>query len=115
MGFWVSELANPHMQLRWFLRSMEWHQNKFYTMNEVVFGVVFIANRVFLGSYFAYLILFVADSYREVKLAVIAVHFFNFFFASQIIGLARRRLREMGGGKIEGGGEESTASDTKVE
>ena len=56
-------------------------------------------NRVGIATWYTYSVLFVADCFFVVKIAIIAVHLFNLFFAWQIIGLVRKRFR--GGSKEE--------------
>merc|ERR1711973_800008 len=94
LGFWITELANPFLQIRWFLRSMEWHSYLPYKVNEGLFVVVFLFNRVVLGSVYFYVTLFVSNAFLAVKISTVFVHMFNFFFAHQIVGLVIRRYKE---------------------
>eukprot|EP00493_Phyllostaurus_siculus_P027133 UN27479 len=59
IGFWVTELANPFMQIRWFLRSVDLHGSIWYAASEISFVVVFMFNRVGVASWYAYVTLFV--------------------------------------------------------
>ena len=99
IGFWIAELANPFMQIRWFLRSVDLHGSIWYAASEMSFVIIFMINRVGIASWYTYAVLFLANCNIFVKTAIIAVHLFNIFFAWQIIGLVRKRLR--GGTKKE--------------
>lgn len=114
LGFWITELANPLLQIRWFLRTMEWHLYLLYKVNEMLFVVVFLFNRVVVASVYGYIILFCSNCFLFIKVVCVFVHIFNFFFASQIIGMAMRRFKES---KIEAHqqSEGETVDHAKVE
>lgn len=93
IALWVTELTNPLLQIRWFLRSMGWHTYKVAMLNELLFSVLFLVNRLFLASYFVFYLVFVYDTPIVVRIGCSILQVVNLVFSYQLVLMIRRRLK----------------------
>lgn len=95
VALWLTDVTNPLQHIRWFLRSMEWHLNKWALANEILYVIVFFVNRILIGTYVTYLV-FVGVEYHVVfKMTTSALHVVNFIFAYQIFRMVQRKVGKL--------------------
>jgi len=92
IAMWLSEFTNPLFHMRWFLRSMEWHQGKLALVNNVLFAVLFLFSRMVLGTYAWYTVVFVKNTPCFIWITSCMFQTVNVVFSYQIVSMVKRRI-----------------------
>ena len=89
---WGSELTNPFLQIRWFLKQTKQYDSMFAKVNDLIFLFLFALVRVGLGSYLCLEVLLSHDTMWWIKFGGVGFHSISFIWMWQIIQFARRRF-----------------------
>jgi len=90
---WAGEFTNPFLQIRWFLRTKELHKTIYAQINEVVFVILFVFMRLYVGSYIYYMMLFHSPNmWTMFRIAGTSFHIVNLVFIYQVVMFAKHKL-----------------------
>ena len=89
---WGSELTNPFLQIRWFLREAKAYDTNLSKVNDVIFIILFAFVRVGIGAYVYILVLQSATTIWWVKIGGTAFYLIGVVWMWQILCFARKRF-----------------------
>ena len=89
---WGSELTNPFLQTRWFLREQKLYQTTFAKINDIIFLSLFAFVRVGIGSSLAYLLYLAEKPVTGIKVGGFSFYFISLLWMTQIIKFAIKRF-----------------------
>jgi hypothetical protein len=89
----VTELSNPFMQIRFILKSRKEDNTWLYKKIEEAFAMVFIFNRLIVGTFVNYN-MWAAKISIGIKLAVSAIYYVGLYWVFAILSLIAKKMRE---------------------
>ena len=89
---WGSELTNPFLQVRWFLRETNNYQTIFAFFNDLVFFVLFFVVRVMLGTVVAYYLYCSQETVLFMKICGFSFYGLSLVWMIQIYKFGRKRV-----------------------
>ena len=89
---WGSELTNPFLQIRWFLKQSSDSHSTFAKVNDAIFLILFAVVRVGIGTYMCFVVLFSHNTVWWIKIGGIIFHSISFIWMWQILRFARNRF-----------------------
>lgn len=90
---WGSELTNPFLQIRWFLKETQKYETTFARLNDIIFVTLFATVRIGIGSYLCCIIVLYSQStVWWIKLGGIIFHSISFIWMWQISRFAKKRF-----------------------
>merc|ERR1712183_1266475 len=89
---WSAEFTNPFLQLRWFLRSVNYHSTLVGRVNEVLFVVLFVALRGGFGMVYTYRLYEQNKTEFVLRYFGYAFQLVNFLFLYQVGRMVYRKL-----------------------
>ena len=104
IALWLTDVTNPLHNLRWFFCEMQWHREVVAVVNEVLFAVLFLVNRMFIGFYVVYVINVDARSHLFFRCGTICMQIVNLIFTYHLVVAAMQWFRG-GNTEEETGGE----------
>lgn len=87
-----SELTNPFLQLRWFLRETNNYQTTFAYINDIIFMALFFYLRIGVGSCLLYYMVFAEKPTVLIKVAGAGMYLVGVIWSLMIIRFARYRF-----------------------
>lgn len=87
-----SELTNPYLQLRWFLRETQNYQTTFAYINDLIFMGLFFYCRIGVGSYLLYSMIIAEKPTVLIKAAGSGMYFVGVIWSIMILRFARYRF-----------------------
>lgn len=89
---WGSEITNPFLQVRWFLREIKQYGSVFAKINDAIFIMLFAIARVGIGGYLAFLMHYSVNTVWWIKLGGYAFYIIGLIWMVQIAVFARKRF-----------------------
>ena len=89
---WGSELTNPFLQVRWFLRETNNYETAFAFLNDLVFMIMFFVVRVLVGTVVAYYLYFARETVFFMKVCGFSFYALSLVWMIQIYKFAQRRI-----------------------
>lgn len=89
---WGSELTNPFLQVRWFLKQTNQYGTTFARVNDFVFFSLFALVRIGIGSYLCIVILYSHNTVWWIKSGGVIFHSISFIWMWQIVKFATKRF-----------------------
>ena len=87
-----SEISNPFLQMRWFLRETGYYETAIAKVNDLIFMVVFICVRLGPGSFLCYDIIFAPKPAIFMKLGGLVLYAVGWIWAFLILRFAMKRF-----------------------
>lgn len=84
-GLGTTEVTNPLLQTRWFLRTLGYQHNPFYVILEFLFAFVFIFARVIFGTIFIIIVIFSTSNNIEYKFLSLLIYILSWLFLMNIL------------------------------
>ena len=89
---WGSELTNPFLQVRWFLRETNNYETMFAFLNDLVFIIMFFVVRVMVGTVVAYYLYYSQDTAFFMKVCGFSFYILSLVWMIQIYKFGQRRI-----------------------
>lgn len=89
---WGSELTNPFLQIRWFLRETNHYNTTYGFINDVIFVVLFTVIRLGVGTCVAYYLYLSTKTVFLMKVCGFSFYILSLVWLVQIFGMAQRSL-----------------------
>ena len=89
---WGSELTNPFLQTRWFLREIKEYASTFAKINDFIFFTLFAVVRIGIGTYMCVLVLSSGKTVLWIKIGGCLFQSIGYIWMWQIVSFARRRF-----------------------
>lgn len=80
-----TEITNPLLQIRWFLRTLEKHKTWYYEINDALFVLLFVIMRLGIGSNLIYIYIYNPRAETLHKILAIAIYMVGFIFMFTIV------------------------------
>ncbi|XP_072035261.1 TLC domain-containing protein 5-like [Amphiura filiformis] len=90
-----SEMSNPMLQLRYFMKESGWKDSYLYEVNDLVFMLTFFVCRACIGSYFLYCELTHPRPRLGFKIGAIGLYLVSWVFLVNIFQFAVHKYRKM--------------------
>ena len=89
---WGSELTNPFLQIRWFLRETKNYQTMFAYINDLIFFILFFIVRVLIGTIVAYYLYVSMETVFFMKVCGFSFYALSLVWMIQIYKFGQKRL-----------------------
>lgn len=89
----VTELSNPFMQIRLILKARKENNTWLYKKIEEAFGMVFIFNRLVIGTFVNYN-MWAANIGIGIKIAVSSIYYVGLYWVFAILSLFAKKMRQ---------------------
>ena len=89
---WGSELTNPFLQVRWFLRETKNYETVFAFLNDVVFFLLFFVVRVLVGGVVAFHLYHAQETVFVMKVCGFSFYALSLLWMVQIYKFAEKRI-----------------------
>ena len=89
---WGSELTNPFLQIRWFLRETGNYQTIFGFINDLVFFVLFFILRTVIGTVVAYYLYYATETTLFMKVCGFSFYGLSLVWMIQIFKFGQKKL-----------------------
>ena len=89
---WGSELTNPFLQIRWFLRKTSLNNTTYAFLNDVVFVLMFAMVRIGVGTCLAYTLYFSTKTPTLMRIGGYTFYLIGIIWMWDIVNFARRRI-----------------------
>lgn len=94
-GMFVAEGSNPFMHVRQILRHYGLRYTRAYETMEVLFMIIYIFGRIIMGTYTSWSTACCQHNNLIVKLAALGLLVQSAFFIQQMLGILRKRFKEI--------------------
>ena len=88
---WGSELTNPFLQIRWFLREIKHYDSSFGKLNDFTFFWIFAVSRIGIGSGLAYLFYYAKKTIFVIKVGGFLFYGISIIWMWQICMFVNRK------------------------
>ncbi|XP_019873041.2 TLC domain-containing protein 5-like [Aethina tumida] len=85
------EITNPLLQTRWFIRSAGLYPSKLHTATEFAFFVTFVVVRIFIGTYFMFLVFTQTQNDLEFLFLAMAIYVMSWMFMINILAYVKKK------------------------
>ena len=92
---WGSEITNPFLQIRWFLRETDYYGSTYAYANDFMFIVLFFLVRVCLGSVVAWYLYYSTKTVFLMKVGGYSFYFLSLLWMYKVYGFAIKRLSKV--------------------
>ena len=89
---WGSELTNPFLQIRWFLKQTNQYSSAFAKINDSLFFSLFAVVRIGIGGYLCYVVLISPNTIWWIKIGGVIFYSISVIWMWQIVKFAIRRF-----------------------
>ena len=90
---WGSELTNPFLQIRWFLKQTDQYDTTFAKVNDLVFLSLFMLVRIGIGTYMCVVVVSSQHTIWWIKIGGVIFHCISFFWMWKMMKFAAKRLK----------------------
>lgn len=88
----VSEITNPFLQMRWFLRDSGGYHSFAGDVVDTVFVALFLGLRIVGGAWIMQSVMKSPKTYRTLKGGILAMYGVSFMFLMEIFSFAKRKI-----------------------
>lgn len=90
----VSEITNPFLQIRWFLRDSGSYHSLAGDVVDALFVALFLGLRIVGGAWIMHSVMKSPETYATLKGGILAMYGVSFMFLVEIFGFAKRKINK---------------------